>query len=98
MFKKQSKTTGKEAILKKQLNEERVDHDKEISDLKKEISDLIAVHEKKIFEFRSKVRHLNLNVRDFVDKISDIQVSEHSTDPESDIPMKDVESGSEQQK
>jgi uncharacterized coiled-coil protein SlyX len=101
MFKKQSKTniTGKEAILKKQLNEERVDHDKEISDLiaihKKEISDLIAVHEKEIFEWRSKVRHLN-------DKISELQVSDHSSDSESDVPtdkkMKDIESGSEQQK
>jgi hypothetical protein len=107
MFKKQSKTntTGKEAILKKQLNEERADHDKEISGVKaiheKEISDLIAVYEKKIsvyekeiFEWRSKVRHLN-------DKISDLQVSNHSTDSESDSydkKMKDVESGSEQQK
>jgi hypothetical protein len=71
---------------------ERVDHNKEISDMmevhKKEISNMMEVHKKEIFEWRSKVRHLK-------DKISEIQVSDHSTDSESDTKMKDVEEGSE---
>jgi hypothetical protein len=66
----------------------------------KEISDLIAIHKKEIFEWRSKVRHLKLECQRFCHKISDLQVSDHSTDSESDIRgnNKMIESGPEQQK